>query len=265
MMSFLKNGNLLYKIMKNVLFAIPHPDDEIVGSCILIKNFLRKQKITLVFLTNGVISTNANWFWKRKNYKKDVSIRYQEMLKSLANLGVNDFFLQDIPTRHLRLNIDKSYFFLKRIILDKNIDTVFCPAYEGGHQDHDVTNFIVSKLKAYCKTFEFPEYNFHGRVINTNTFFEINGSEIILDLDYDEKSFKTKCMNIYKSENKNLRYINLKQECFRPLINYNYLSPPYDGVMFYRRYSLFSWHPRVDENSPIEICDEIKKSEIFSK
>ena len=96
MMSFLKNGNLLYKIMKNVLFVIPHPDDEIVGSCILIKNFLRKQKITLVFLTNGVISTNANWFWKRKNYKKDVSIRYQEMLKSLANLGVNDFFLQKL-------------------------------------------------------------------------------------------------------------------------------------------------------------------------
>ena len=82
------------------------------------------------------------------------------MLKSLANLGVNDFFLQDIPTRHLRLNIDKSYFFLKRIILDKNIDTVFCPAYEGGHQDHDVTNFIVSKLKAYCKTFEFPDHHF---------------------------------------------------------------------------------------------------------
>ena len=105
------------------------------------------------------------------------------MLKSLANLGVNDFFLQDIPTRHLRLNIDKSYFFLKRIVLDKNIDTVFCPAYEGGHQDHDVTNFIVSKLKAYCKTFEFPEYNFHGQVINTNTFFEINGSEVILELD----------------------------------------------------------------------------------
>ena len=67
---FLKNGNLLYKIMKNVLFVIPHPDDEIVGSCILIKNFLRKQKVTLVFLTNGVISPNTNWFWKRKSYKK---------------------------------------------------------------------------------------------------------------------------------------------------------------------------------------------------
>ena len=133
------------------------------------------------------------------------------MLKSLANLGVNDFFLQDIPTRHLKSNIDKSYFFLKQIILDKNIDTVFCPAYEGGHQDHDVTNFIVSKLKPYCKIFEFPEYNFHGQVINTNTFFEINGSEIILDLDYEEKLFKTKSMNIYKSEKKILSILILNK------------------------------------------------------
>ena len=251
--------------MKNVLFVIPHPDDEIVGSCILIKNYLRKQKVTLVFITNGVISANTNWFWKRKDYKKDVSIRYQEMLKSLTNLGVDDFFLQDIPTRNLKSNIDKSYFFLKQIILDKNIDTVFCPAYEGGHQDHDVTNFIVSKLKSFCKVFEFPEYNFHSRVINNNTFFEINGSEIVLDLDHKQKKFKNKSINIYKSEKKNLGYINFKQECFRPLARYDYTSPPHKGVLFYRRYSLFSWHPRVDENSPIEICNKIKNSEIFNK
>ena len=188
--------------MKNVLFVIPHPDDEIVGSCILIKNFLKKQKVTLVFVTNGVVSPNMNWFWKRKSYKKDVSLRYQEMLRSLTNLGVSDFFLQDIPTRHLKLNIDKSYYFLKQIILDKNIDTLFCPAYEGGHQDHDITNFIVSKFQPYCKVFEFPEYNFHGQVINTNTFFETNGSEIVLDLDNEQRLFKTKCMNIYQSEKK---------------------------------------------------------------
>ena len=107
--------------------------------------------------------------------------------------------------------------------------------------------------------------NFHGQVINTNTFFEKNGSEIVLDLDDRQKLFKTKSMNIYQSEKKNLKYFDLKQECFRPLVNYNYSSPPHDGVLFYRRYSLFSWHPRVDENSPIEICDEIKKSEIFNK
>ena len=70
MISFLKNGNLLYKAMKNVLFVIPHPDEEIVGSCILIKNFLRKQKVILVFLTNGVISPNTIGFGKGKTIKK---------------------------------------------------------------------------------------------------------------------------------------------------------------------------------------------------
>ena len=265
MISFLKNGNLLYRTMKKVLFVIPHPDDEIVGSCILIKDFLKKKKVSIVFLTNGVISPNTNWFWNRKNYKKEVSIRYQEMLKSLANLGVNDFFLQDIPTRTLKSNIDKSYIYLKEIILNKNIDTLFCPAYEGGHQDHDVTNFIVSKLKSHCKVFEFPEYNFYGRTINSNTFFYKNGTEIVIDLDNNQKLFKTKSMNIYKSEKKNLKYINLKQECFRPLASYEYSSPPHDGVLFYRRYSLFSWHPRVDNNSPIDICNEIRNSKIFNK
>ena len=33
------------------------------------------------------------------------------MLKSITNLDVNDFFLQDIPTRYLKSNIEKSYFF----------------------------------------------------------------------------------------------------------------------------------------------------------
>ena len=85
-MSFLKNGNLLYKIMKNVLFVIPHPDDEIVGSCILIKNFLKKQKVTLVFVTNGVVSPNMNWFWKRKSYKKGCKkIRLKTIQSSKRN------------------------------------------------------------------------------------------------------------------------------------------------------------------------------------
>ena len=109
------------------------------------------------------------------------------------------------------------------------------------------------------------EIGAHHPIINSNTFFETNGSEIVLDLDNEQRLFKTKCMNIYQSEKKNLKYIKLKQECFRPLVNYDYSSPPHEGVVFYIKYSLFSWHPRVDENSPIEICDEIKNSEIFNK
>ena len=35
--------------MKNILFIIPHPDDEIVGSCCIIKRYIsNKKKITII-------------------------------------------------------------------------------------------------------------------------------------------------------------------------------------------------------------------------
>ena len=125
--------------------------------------------------------------------------------------------------------------------------------------------FISSKLKVYCKVFEFPEYNYYDKKINSNTFFNLNGSETVLNLNSAQRLFKTKCINFYESERKNLKYLDLKQECFRPLHSYNYTSPPHNGVLFYRRYRFFSWHPRVDESSPSDICQQIKNSKIFKK
>ena len=45
----LKNGNQFFD-MRNILFVIPHPDDEVVGSCLIIKEFLKKKKsINFIF------------------------------------------------------------------------------------------------------------------------------------------------------------------------------------------------------------------------
>lgn len=38
--------------MKKILFVIPHPDDEIVGTCILIRKLLREKKKNIVSLFN---------------------------------------------------------------------------------------------------------------------------------------------------------------------------------------------------------------------
>ena len=50
--------------MKNILLIAPHPDDEIAGAFMIIKNFLNT-KIIVFFLTNGVIDQNSLWFWQR--------------------------------------------------------------------------------------------------------------------------------------------------------------------------------------------------------
>ena len=92
------------------------------------------------------------------------------MKQSINFFGIKDFYLQNIPTRSLKENIEKTYNKILKIKKNHKIDTIFCPAYEGGHQDHDVANFICSRLKRNCKIYEFAEYNFLKIELIATTF-----------------------------------------------------------------------------------------------
>ena len=89
--------------MKNILFIIPHPDDEIVGSCCIIKRYIGKKKnIFLFFVTNGVISSGSSWFWNKKQVENMIDIRKKEMKLSAKKLGVKTIYFQNISTRTLK-------------------------------------------------------------------------------------------------------------------------------------------------------------------
>ena len=91
--------------MKNILIVAPHPDDEIVGLGITIKKLLmKKKKVTIFFSSNGVISQNQQWLWKKNQYANIVLTRKKEMKESLNFLGVENFYFQNIPTRKLKEN-----------------------------------------------------------------------------------------------------------------------------------------------------------------
>ena len=251
--------------LKNFLFIIAHPDDEVVGATTIIKKLLEeKNKVYIFFLTNGVISEKYLMFWQKKNIKKMKIVRKSEMKLSLKELGINDFFFQDIPTRSLKEKIYDTYLKIKKIIVKNKIDVLFCPAYEGGHQDHDVANFICSKFQRKCDIYEYPEYNFYNNKINCNSFFDKRGNQKIHILSDQEKFFKKNCLKIYSSERKNLGYIKFDKESYRRLQKYDYSQPPHLGILFYRRYSFFSWHPRVDADKPEKICQIITSSKIFN-
>ena len=203
------------------------------------------------------------WFWQKRKKNQMINKRRQEMLQSLKTLGIESFICQDIPTRTLKEKISETYHRIKKTILSKKIDTIFCPAYEGGHQDHDISNFICSKFLGLCVIKEFPEYNFSNKKINCNTFIVPTKNQKIFQLSNQEKKFKEKCLRIYESEKSNLNYVKTENESYRPIFNYDYSIPPHEGVMFYRRYRLFSWHPRVDGDNPKKICEILKKSQIY--
>ena len=241
--------------MKKILLLIPHPDDEVVGASAIVQ---RKKKqgcsFFFLFLTNGVLKKKEMWPWNRKNYENILNIRINEMKRSLNLFDVKEFFLQNISTRQLKYFIRPTIKIIAKIVLKHKIDSIFTPAYEGGHQDHDVTNCIASKFKAKLNIFEYSEYNNYQNKINSNTFIKTTGGEVCYRLSKSEVEFKKKALKIYDSEKGNLSYLNLRKECYRPLINYDYNSPPHEGVLFYRRFSFFSWHPRVDSSHPSEIC-----------
>ena len=249
--------------MKNILFISPHPDDELVGATFIIKKILLKKNLIIFFPTNGVLSKDEMWFWDKKKYKEKKKIRNEEMRKSLKILGVKKFFKQDIPTRKLKENIEKTFKKINFLVKDHKIDTIFCPAYEGGHQDHDVTNFICSRLRKCSKIYEYAEYNFSKGQINCNEFVNPTKNEITIKLSEKEKKEKIKLLEIYNSEKGNLNYLKLKKECYRKLYDYDYSKPPHLGKLFYRRFSFFSWHPRVDSDTPENVTKKIVNSEIF--
>ena len=250
--------------MKKYLFVVPHPDDEIVGSCIILRRILNQgNEVHVFFLTNGIISKDSLWFWEKKKYKKKILLRKKEAHKSMRTLGIKNYYFQNIPTRTLKTKIEKTYRRLENIIKVQKIDILFCPAYEGGHQDHDISNFICSKFIKTCHVYEFPEYNFYKNSINCNSFPEIKGKHHYIELSREEIMFKQKCLQIYKSEKQNLNYIKILKESYRPIFNYDYTTPPHGGVLFYNRYRFFSWHPRVDSDKPTDICTSILKSKLF--
>ena len=249
--------------MKNTLLIAPHPDDEIAGAFMIIKKILKKKKIIVFFLTNGVIDQNSLWFWQKGFHKKMVENRKKEMKESMKFLGIKKFYLQNIYTRSLKDNIVKTYNKILKLKTKYKIDTIFCPAYEGGHQDHDVANFICSRFINICKVYEFAEYNYYKNKIHSNHFFSASENDYIIYLTDKEKREKKNFLNVYASEKQNLNYISLEKESFRELLKYDYKLPPHEGRLFYRRFSFFSWHPRVDSDDPTLICKKICESKIF--
>ena len=74
---------------------------------------------------------------------------------------------------------------------------------------------------------------------------------------------KKELLAVYASEKNNLNFLSPDIEAYRKIENYNYSKPPHEGILFYRRFAIFSWHPRVDSDNPSKICDLIVKSDLY--
>jgi LmbE family N-acetylglucosaminyl deacetylase len=235
-----------------LLILVPHPDDEVVGCAIaLARARAAGAVISGLYLTTGVPARELLWPWQRRRYAARVARRREEAARTASVLGISPARFLDWPARTLKSHLGQAIGLIEQTLGERPIDEIWTPAWEGGHQDHDVTNFLAARLSGLVLVREFAEYNLAGGGVRSQTFAQPNGSEQILTLTVEEARFKTELLSTYRSERANLRYVRRERESLRPLARYDYRAAPHPGRLFCER---FQWvpfrHPRVDFDRP---------------
>src|SRR6185312_635071 len=222
--------------MPRILLLIPHPDDEVVGAAASIVRRRAAGDIFLgLYLTDGIAAPEQLWRRDRPGRATRVERRRREAREAVGRIA--------------------------QILADHAIEALWTPAWEGGHQDHDVANFLASRAAGGRQVTEFAEYNRGGGAARWNRFAIPNGTETELRLTPDEIAAKRRLVAIYGSESANLAGAQFEVESHRPLPEYDYGKPPHDGMLLRER---FHWvgrlfrHPRVDFEPSASVYETLR-------
>ena len=247
---------------RRVLVLVPHPDDEVVGAATAIERLVaRGGEAYAAYLTTGVPPRAGRWFGNESTYGRAVETRWQEATRVQEALGLQCAMRRSVPSRSLKSELASAFDDLVHTAERLSIDRIWTPAYEGGHQDHDVSNFLAAQVGARLadrlRVFEFAEYNFAEGRAQSQCFPEPTGRETLLKLDVDARERKRRLLSTYASERRNLGAVRFEREVFRPLADYDYDRPPHASPLFYQRFHWIPRHPRIDYCTPEEVCDAL--------
>jgi LmbE family N-acetylglucosaminyl deacetylase len=240
---------------RRILLLIPHPDDEVVGCCAAIgRGRAQGAEVFGLYLTTGVPAREVLWPWQRGGHTARVARRNAEARRVAELLGVEIIHFGEIATRQLKTHIAATVAATRDLIRSLRADMLWTPAYEGGHQDHDVANFIAHRLREEIRVWELSEYNLSGGRVRLQEFIAPNGTEQELILTGEEQQLKRRTLGLYESEKTSLSFVGTRTEVFRPLAVYDYSRPPHPGRLFYQRFQWVPYSARVDYTRPAEVC-----------
>ena len=219
----------------------------------------QRSKLAVLFLTHGCVDAATMWPWERARYLEVVARRRAESERVAAELGLAVAGRAARAARRLWGELAETEREVRAAIAAFEIDQLWAPAFEGGNPDHDGASAIASRLAAEgLSVLEFAEYNLAGGTANSHRFPQPNGTETVLQLTPAEQAAKRHALALYASEARNLGYVGVERETFRPLAVYDYARPPHDGKLWYAR---FQWvpfpHPGVDFTRPEAVSRSI--------
>lgn len=245
---------------RRILVIVPHPDDEAAGCCAaLARARAAGAELHGAVLTTGIPAAEVLWRWSRKGHAARVERRRAEAAAAAAELAI-DMHFGTLPTRRVREALLETYAWLEALCTARRIDTLWTPAYEGGHADHDCANALACELasRLALRVFEFAEYNNARGLARSHVFPQRVGTEYDLTLDAGEARFKRRVLAHYRSARRDLGYIGVERECFRPLADYDYSLPPHPGTLFYERFHwVYLRHPAIDFTTGAEVAADL--------
>ena len=236
---------------RRILVLIPHPDDEVVGAALAIRRAVAGGSAVFgLDLTHGCPPKETRWPWARARYQARVDTRRREAAAAARALGLTRLADDGLAARELRHALPAAFQRVLAAVDAHAIDTLWVPAYEGAHADHDCANalaFAATRARPGLAAWEFAEYNNAGQgrrgPRGAHAFPAPQGGETALSLEGDEAHWKTDLLRLYRSEAFNLRNVGGNAalgERFRPLPRHDYARPPHAGRLFYER---FHWVP----------------------
>jgi N-acetylglucosamine malate deacetylase 1 len=237
---------------RRILILAPHPDDE-VASCGIAALRARAAgaRVFVLYLTTGVPERAALWAWQRPTQDARVRRRREETQLAGAVLGLAPAGFRDVPSRRLRVDLDRAAGDLAAVILRCAAEALWVPAFEGGHQDHDCANALAASFAGRLPVWEFAAYNFAGGRVRANRFATERGGEVAIEATAAEAPHKRAALGCYASERANLRHIGVEREFCRPLPAYDYGAPPASGPAVPRALPLGPVPPSADRFHPI--------------
>jgi len=141
---------------EDILIIAPHQDDCVaIAGGYAVQTVEKGGHVYILYITDG--------------YEEDRVTRRQEAVKAWSTFSETSVTLDFLPyinnksflsREEINKGIDDINKYIKRV----NPETIFIPLYEGGHYQHDVTNYMVSRvlknLETGCTVYESPIYNF---------------------------------------------------------------------------------------------------------
>jgi LmbE family N-acetylglucosaminyl deacetylase len=233
----------------SAIFLFAHQDDEYGVFAIIEEELRNGRDVWCLYFTDG----------GDKCHKRN-----SESLNVLIRMGVSDSKIKfigeelEIKDGNLLFSIEKCAAWLREILSDQeNIAVLYVPAWEGGHLDHDVLNFVATnvmhELGVLGKLFQFPLYNAFGV---PKPFFRVmaplreNGEviEIIIPLLRRFK-FVFNCLR-YSSQLTSwiglfpfvaFSYLVIGRQYIQAVSFDRLMTRPHNGVLYYEARQIAKW------------------------